>query len=85
MKNYNLFATPNKLLKFTLTVLITIVALGAIFIGFFGFNKSFEFGGYYEINIDFQDPEQMNSYLEGTTQILKNHDNQTFLYQLVEN
>ncbi|MGN1259034.1 MAG: hypothetical protein ACI4T8_02230 [Christensenellales bacterium] len=73
MKNYNLFATPNKLLKFTLTILITIVALGAIFVGFFGFNKSYEFGGYYEINIDFQDPEQMNSYLEGTTQILKNH------------
>ena len=73
MKNYNLFAAPGKLFKYALTILVAIIALGAIFVGFFGFNKSYQFGGYYEINIDYQDAEKVNSYLEGTTNILGNY------------
>lgn len=65
-----LFKSPRKLLSYALLITATIMALGVIIVAFFGFNKSYQFGGYYEINIDYLDMEKKDEYLNGIDEIL---------------
>lgn len=69
----NIFETPKKFLKYALLFSTTVVLLGLLFVIFFGFNTSYEFGGYYEINIDYQNVADTNDYIEGTQDILKEY------------
>ena len=68
-----LFKSPRKLLSYSLLITATIMALGVILVAFFGFNKSYQFGGYYEINIDYLDIEKKDEYLQGIDEILNKY------------
>lgn len=68
-----LFKSPKKLLSFSLLFTATVLVLGVILVAFFGFNKSYQFGGYYEINIDYLDMEKKDEYLEGIDEILNKY------------
>ena len=71
--NTNIFESPNKFLKYAMLFCTTIILLGLLFAIFFGFNTSYEFGGYYEINIDYQNISDTNDYIEGTKEVLKEY------------
>lgn len=77
-----LFKSPKKLLSFSLLFTATILVLGVILVAFFGFNKSYQFGGYYEINIDYLDIEKKNEYLEGIDEILSKYGYTTEEYSM---
>lgn len=68
-----LFKAPKKLLSYTLLITATVLALGVILVAFLGFNKSYQFGGYYEINIDYIDMEKKQEYLDGIDEILNKY------------
>ena len=68
-----LFKSPRKLLSYSLLITATIMALGVILVAFFGFNKSYQFGGYYEINIDYLDMEKKDEYVNGIDEILNKY------------
>lgn len=69
-----LFSSPSKLLKFMLLFSATIVALAVIFVCFFGFNKSYQFGGQYEVSVDFLDYDKADNYIETISDVIKDNN-----------
>lgn len=69
-----LFSSPKQLLKFMLLFSATILALGVIFVCVFGFNKSYQFGGQYEISIDYIDADKTDSYIKNITEIIEKNN-----------
>lgn len=69
-----LFSSPKQLLKFMLLFSATILALGVIFVCVFGFNKSYQFGGQYEVSIDYIDADKTDSYIKNITEIIEKNN-----------
>ncbi len=69
-----LFSSPKQLLKFMLLFSATILALGVIFVCVFGFNKSYQFGGQYEVTIDYINADKTDSYIKNITEVIENNN-----------
>ena len=69
-----LFNSPKQLLKYMLLFTATIVAVAVVFVGFFGFNKSYQFGDQYQVSVDYVDLDKTNAYINNIKTIIENNN-----------
>lgn len=65
-----LFSSPKKLLMYLLLFTATIMVAGVIVVATLGFNKSYHFGGAYEVSVDCLDSEKIDHNIDVITDIL---------------
>ncbi len=68
-----LFNSPKQLLKYMLLFTATIVAVAVIFVCFFGFNKSYQYGDQYQITVDYVDLDKTNSYINNIKDVISDN------------
>lgn len=69
-----LFNSPKQLLKYMLLFTATIVAVAVVFVCFFGFNKSYQFGDQYQVSVDYVDLDKTNAYINNIKTIVENNN-----------
>lgn len=68
-----LFKNPKKFLSVSLIITAFVLAVGVALVAFLGFNRSYHYGGYYEINIDYIDEANKQDYVNGVGEILEKY------------
>lgn len=69
-----LFNSPKQLLKYMLLFTATIVAVAVVFVCFFGFNKSYQFGDQYQVSVDYVDLDKTDAYINNIKTIVENNN-----------
>ena len=69
-----LFNSPKQLLKYMLLFTATIVAVAVVFVCFFGFNKSYQFGDQYQVSVDYVDLDKTVAYINNIKTIVENNN-----------